>query len=480
MIPLRRKLDEEVLFLNPFTMIAEDNGHFLLNGSEQLQARFAQRDRPILELLMSGGPFRIGDLTHYLARGRINELRAKRVLLSQEAVPPLIGRDSRQCGFFSLFSDNFESSTSKLCGAEVLLLGAGAIGSHVLWNLAAMGVGRITVVDFDTVDETNLNRQLMYSYEDLGEVKADVLCSKIGKFNPAVRLTAVNQKVRSADDIDKLLVRHTLVIKAIDTPEDATELVNVVCVKRGVPFIAGGFVDYLGVVGPIYLPGRSPCAACWAPRSIKRLHGTGASFAPLTTIVSSVMSMYVFKIIVGAADSLADKMYVYDSLESNWHALPLSRTTSCVVCGREPEAKSEVPRGGAGLWAYRASIVFVLLLVDGFRLATHNQYIGLLALCVLVLSLPMLDVLCERRPDETRRQMFVISCIYCVVAFALSAHRFVGGVPGTGFGALFAVMQQVCSLVVGLAISITLIFLLLNVIMLGLKFAAKAGKEWIL
>ncbi|AIS53345.1 UBA/THIF-type NAD/FAD binding protein [Thermoanaerobacter kivui] len=110
-------------------------------------------------------------------------------------------------------------------------VGAGAIGTHVLWNFVAMGIKKITVVDFDVVEESNLNRQLFYCYEDIGKYKVEVLAEKIKKLDPQVELIIYKEKISSVQDIEKYIANKTLVIKSFDTPENATEWVNEVCVN---------------------------------------------------------------------------------------------------------------------------------------------------------------------------------------------------------------------------------------------------------
>jgi molybdopterin/thiamine biosynthesis adenylyltransferase len=473
---------EDKYFLNPFATVAEVGDAFLIGTSNPLQARFEKKDKAIIDFLISENPLQASDVARYLARSRVEELQRKRILL-REQPPSLQGRYSRQFGFFSLLSEDFRTYQSLLESADVLLLGAGAIGSHVLWNLAAMGTARITVVDFDVVDETNLNRQLMYSSEDIGEIKVDVLCSKIADFNPTVRVTPVNRKISSPADIDCLAAGKTLVIKAIDTPEQSTEWVNQVCVKRGIPFIVGGFLDYLGVVGPVYIPGRSLCAACIEPGSARRIQGTSPSFAPLTTIVSGMVSMAAFKIITGLGHTVANKLYVYNLATDGWQTMPLTPTQPCKVCGQEP--RKEVKRAHrkiSPIWWYRGSIVFFMLLGFSFRTFLHERYAGVFVFIVLLFSIPVLEIICARKPEETRRQIFAISCIYGLLSFLMSVAQNPGAFvswPIRTFDGLFSLMQGLCVGVIEAVIAITFLFFALNLAMLILKAAIIERGAWI-
>lgn len=473
---------EDKYFLNPFATVAEVGDAFVIGASNELQVRFEKKDKALIDFLTGENPFQASDVARYLARSRVEELKQKHILL-REQPPSLEGRYSRQLGFFSLLSENFRAYQSLLESADVLVLGAGAIGSHVLWNLAAMGTAKISVVDFDVVDESNLNRQLMYSSEDIGKVKVDVLCSKIGDFNPTIKLTAINRKICSPADIDCLAAGKTLIIKAIDTPEESTEWVNEVCVKRGIPFVTGGFLDHYGVVGPLYVPGKSFCAACIEFGNPKRIQGTAPSFAPLTTIVSGMISMIAFKIITGLGHTVANKLYVYRLATNAWETMPLSLTKPCKLCGLEPRKEVKpAQRSISPIWWYRGSIIFFMLVGFSFRTLLHQQYAGIFVLLVLFFSIPVLDIICARKPEETRRQIFAISCIYGFLSFLMN----VAQNPGTfftgsmsGFEGVFTVLQGVCLGIIQAVVAITFLFFVLNLFMFIVKTVIKERGAWI-
>jgi molybdopterin/thiamine biosynthesis adenylyltransferase len=473
----------ETYWLNPFATVSELESGFMLCGSGRLQMKLAKEQLPFVELLVSGRPLARRELGRYVTDSRIEEMRRKHILLT-DSLPPTTGRYSRQLGFFSLISENFEGCHSKVAQADILLLGAGAIGSHILWHLAAMGVRNITVVDYDVVEDTNLNRQLLYSTEDIGHSKVNVLCAKIAKFNPGINVVPVSQRISGPADIEEFLPGKTLVIKAIDTPEEATEWVNEVCVKHAIPFITGGFLDDVGVVGPIYLPGKSVCYACCRPGKLKRICGTGPTFAPLTGMISSLMAMCVFRIIAGTTATLANKIYTYNTFGDTWETHPLVGTQACKVCGRAADKQPQPAKNGlSGLWGYRAAIVFLMILVGAIRSITHDQYVGVVMLSALFLSMPALDLLCGKKPEETRRQIFVISCIYSLIGLVIAG--LLGNVPtlslptGWSLDSLFSLIEQVSLTVIEAAIGITCLFFLLITFMHALKTVTKERERWL-
>jgi molybdopterin/thiamine biosynthesis adenylyltransferase len=469
--------------LNPFASVLETENEFMIHATGALQVRFAKKHKPFVERLTSGEPLPASELKRYVAPSRIREMHQKKILLAGD-VPPLEGRYSRQLGFFSLITHDFEGVQARLQQADVLLLGAGGIGSHILWNLAAMGVKKITVVDFDVVDESNLNRQLMYTRDDVGKVKVHVLCEKIRAFNPEIEITAVNERIDSPADIEKHMTGKTLVVKAIDSPAQATEWVNAVCVKLGVPYISGGFVDYIGVVGPTYIPKKSVCAVCTGPVNLKRMSGTGATFAPLTTTVASKIAMFAFNIIVGSTDAIANKMYTYNPLTASWDSIPLAAQRACGVCGREPApaAPAAANTEKYKVWAYRSAIALVMAIVATMRLAAGYQYVGVLGLTVLLLSLPVLELLFPGKPAEVRRQVFAVSFIYSAFGIAVAmieSSRTLFKVTGRGFDAFFSFFEQLGLAIVTTGIAAAFLFFVLISAMYGARAAMKTSKEWI-
>src|SRR5439155_15081007 len=122
----------------------------------------------------------------------------------------------------------------------VLLLGAGGIGSGILQSLVGMGVGRVTLVDCDTVETKNLARQFAYGPATIGQRKVEAAKNWAAAYSGGTVVDAVHRRVDDATAIRELAVGHDLVITAIDSPDDIQLLVNEACVELGIPFVAGG------------------------------------------------------------------------------------------------------------------------------------------------------------------------------------------------------------------------------------------------
>ena len=473
-------MTSDIYHLNPFARIFQiDDGYSIYAYG---QMRFSARQRSFIDLLTGGSPLSISDLRLHVADSRIAEMRQKHILLEGQ-VPPTSGRHSRALGFYSMMSDDFGKVHDRVSQADVLLLGAGAVGSHILWNLAAMGVRKITVVDFDVVEDSNLNRQLLYSPCDIGLPKVDVVRRKMAEFNPDIELTVIQERICGPADIEKRLAGKTVAIRAFDTPEESMEWMNQACVKYGVPYITGGVMAELGVVGPAYLPGKTVCSACLGSARVKKISGVGPTFTSLTAIVGASISMNVFRIIVGATANLANKLFIYNVVKDSWETVPLVTQKPCTVCGREPEKPAKpAKRGVSGIAAYRCAIASMMLLAGGLRAFTHDQHPGWIVLAGLVLSMPALDLICGKKPEETQRQMFLTSCLYCVFALLILAFR--GNLPSLGspiagaFGNVIGAVESWSLLVIVAAILITVLYFLLNGAMVAFKAASRELETW--
>jgi molybdopterin/thiamine biosynthesis adenylyltransferase len=442
-------------------MVTDTPRGIILNGLPDLRVTFEREHRPIVDLLIAREKFDDAEILRLVAPTRLEELLAKKVLL-RDGDPLEQGRYSRQRGYFSLTADQPEAISHRLANAHVLVLGAGAIGSHVLWNLAAIGVGTITVVDFDVVEESNFNRQLMYNPADLGRLKVEVICERIRAFNPAIAVTGLNRRIGSEADVRALLDGVDLVVKAIDTPEESNSWVNAVCVSAQIPFIVGGFIDCVGVVGPNYVPGRSTCFACVGdPGTVRRLHGTGATFAPLTTVVSSKLAMIAYKILIKDDAKFADRIFTYDTRDGQWATEAVVPATTCRVCGAPAQpAETADPRQTPRI-LYRVSLMLLMTLTVVLREFFDQNLAGTLMLLALFATMPVVYAIEERNVPSTRRQFFVIACIYVLFGVgALLIEDFKSGaiqVPAD-FNAFYADVRSVCGLVAQAVLAVTILF----------------------
>ena len=467
--------------LNPFAFITETDNGYLICTSPALRILIAKDRGDLIQTLVSKECFTDSELQKLFPRTRIKELKRKHILLTDH-IPPLSGRYSRQLGLFSLVSDNCYENQARIEKANVLLLGAGGVGSHVLWNLASMGVKKATVIDFDRVEETNLNRQL-YKVEDIGRLKVEALCESITKFNPDIELTPVNLKLQSKEDIEDFIKGKTLVVRAIDTPMESMDWVNEVCVKHGVPAIGGGFMEYMAAIGPIYIPGKSLCTACLNLPRARRVTGVGSTLGPITTMVASYVALYSMKIMLDKTDGIIDRIYYYNTLIDQWETVELKPVRPCSLCGHGGPAQVTAPPEGENrlLWVYRLSLVGLIFVATALRVWGKQQLVGVLVVTAVILSVPILDLLCKD-PQETRRQIFVTSCLYSILALVLSlAQNLITFVHASGsfLDRMFSLVQQGCVMVLQMMLVFTVLFALMNLYMNLVYATTHKEKPWL-
>lgn len=223
----------------------------------------------------------------------------------------------------------------RLLGSHALLIGAGGLGSPVALYLGGAGVGRITVVDHDTVDETNLQRQIAHNLARVGRPKAESVREAITALNPDVQVTALNQR---ADDalLDTLIPTADVVIDGCDNFA-TRQLVNRACVRHAKPLVSGAAIRFDGQLG-VFDPRQAdaPCYACVFPpdSAVEDVRcATMGVFAPLVGIVGSLQAAEALKILAGLGSRLTSRLLMLEGRDLAFHEVALRRDPHCPVCG---------------------------------------------------------------------------------------------------------------------------------------------------
>jgi molybdopterin/thiamine biosynthesis adenylyltransferase len=223
----------------------------------------------------------------------------------------------------------------RLLDAHALVVGAGGLGSPAALFLASAGIGRLTVVDHDTVDLTNLQRQIAHDLSRLGLPKADSVAARVAALNPDVRCRAL---VRRADPalLDELVPDCGVVLDCSDNFA-TRHAVNAACVRHRVPLVAGAAIAWdaqITVVDP-----RQPASPCWAclfPPDAGHQDvacSTMGVFAPLVGIVGSLQAAEALKLLVGSGRSLAGRLLMLDARTMRFDEIAVARAPGCPVCG---------------------------------------------------------------------------------------------------------------------------------------------------
>ncbi|SNS18088.1 [sulfur carrier protein ThiS] adenylyltransferase [Noviherbaspirillum humi] len=224
----------------------------------------------------------------------------------------------------------------RLLRGHALVIGAGGLGSPAAYYLASAGMGKITLVDNDTVDLTNLQRQILHTTERIGQPKADSGKRTLAQINPEVAVEAV---VERADDarLDALVASASVVLDCSDN-FITRHAVNRACVRHGVPLVSGAAIKFdaqISVFHPV--TEQAPCYACLFPpdqQFEEVLCSTMGVFAPLVGIIGTMQAAEALKLVAGIGESLAGRLLLLDARSMEWTSIKVARNPACPVCGQ--------------------------------------------------------------------------------------------------------------------------------------------------
>jgi len=218
----------------------------------------------------------------------------------------------------------------KLKTASVLIVGAGGLGSPAALYLAAAGVGAIFLADPDVVDRSNLQRQVIYAEDDIGQAKAEAAADRLAALNPHIFVAGYNGAFE-AGNADELIQGVDLVLDGTDNFETRFT-VNAACVRHGKPLVSGAIGRWTGQVGVF---GAQPCYRCLvaeAPPDAETCVAVGVVGA-LAGVIGSLMALEAIKLIVGAGEALTGRLMIYDALAGETRTVKVAGDPECPVCG---------------------------------------------------------------------------------------------------------------------------------------------------
>ena len=231
----------------------------------------------------------------------------------------------------------------KMLEARVLLLGAGGLGSPAAYYLAAAGIGNLGIVDFDTVDLSNLQRQIIHSTERIGMLKTESAKRTIQALNPDVKVTLYNEKLDSGNII-KLLENYDYVVDGSDN-FPTRYLVNDACVMKNKTLIHGSIYRFEGQV-TVFKSDEGPCYRCLYPEppppGMVPNCQEGGVLGVLAGVIGNLQVVETLKLILGIGKPLIGKLLIYDALNTEFRNLKLRKDPKCPVCGEQPTIKELV------------------------------------------------------------------------------------------------------------------------------------------
>lgn len=282
---------------------------------------------------------------------KLDALDAVEVLTSWPADTPALSEDvaqrfDRQLPYLAEFGAPADLQRA-LGEATVTILGCGGLGTWALGALACAGVGSFVLVDDDTVDPSNLNRQVLYVDADIGRPKVECAGEWVRRFAPTTNVTTLRQRIRAVEDVAPLARDADIVVLLADWPPYELERwVNEACVAASTPYIVCGQATPMMKIGPMFVPGRTACFACEETQmrtaaslyddvvALRQRNAASAmTLGPAAGAVGTLLSLEVMHMLLGrpAATEGRAMMLNIQTFETSWE--PIERDAACSVCG---------------------------------------------------------------------------------------------------------------------------------------------------
>jgi molybdopterin/thiamine biosynthesis adenylyltransferase/rhodanese-related sulfurtransferase len=225
----------------------------------------------------------------------------------------------------------------RLKNAKVLCVGAGGLGSPALMYLAAAGVGTLGVIDFDIVDESNLQRQIIHGQSDVGRPKAESAAASIKEINPLVEVIVHNEAL-SNDNVMDIFARYDLIVDGTDN--FATRyMVNDAAVLLGKPYVWGSIYRFDGQAS-VFWAEHGPCYRCLYPEppppGMVPSCAEGGVLGVLCASIGSIQVNEAIKLLVGIGEPLVGRLMIYDALEMTYRSVKVRKDPECPLCGKNP------------------------------------------------------------------------------------------------------------------------------------------------
>lgn len=263
----------------------------------------------------------------------IMQKAAEKIEVSKELTPKEIERYSRHL----VIPEVGMEGQQKLKNARVLMIGAGGLGSPIGMYLAAAGIGTLGIIDFDTVSFSNLQRQIMYSTNDVGHSKANLAKVRLNEINPNIEIITYDTKLNRDNALD--LMKDFDIIADGSDNFAARYLVNDACVLLGKPFVYGSILRFEGQVS-FFDTKTGPCYRCLYPEPPNAGDAPsceeGGVLGVLPGIIGSIQAAEVIKYIIGKGELLRGRLLMLDALKMKFREITFEKNTDCPACGENP------------------------------------------------------------------------------------------------------------------------------------------------
>jgi adenylyltransferase/sulfurtransferase len=266
-------------------------------------------------------------------------------------IPPLVEKgpaltvdEVRRYSRHLIIPDVAMAGQQRLMNAKVLCVGAGGLGSPALMYLAAAGVGTLGIVEFDTVDESNLQRQIIHGQSDIGKSKAMSAKEKIAEINPNVNVVLHEVRLET-DNVMEIFAQYDLIVDGTDN--FATRyLVNDACVLLKKPYVWGSIYRFDGQAS-VFWAEYGPCYRCLYPEppppGMVPSCAEGGVLGVLCASIGSIQTTEAIKLLTGIGEPLIGQLMIYDALEMSYRKIKVRKDPKCPLCGEKPTQTALLP-----------------------------------------------------------------------------------------------------------------------------------------
>lgn len=217
----------------------------------------------------------------------------------------------------------------KIFASKVLIMGVGGLGSGVIMNLAALGVGQIRVVDSEIIAKENFNRQLIHKYKNLGRAKVISAKEWVGDFNPDIKVEIEKTRINELNYFN-IIEDYNIIVDCFDSYE-SKYMLNEIALRHNRILVHGSTQGYCGQVTTI-VPNKTGCLSCVLQKPSKFKNEPICTLSPVVSVISALMAQEVLKIITGSNELLLNKLLVFDGYKSETKILSYSKNPACNVC----------------------------------------------------------------------------------------------------------------------------------------------------
>ncbi|HWC33750.1 MAG TPA: adenylyltransferase/sulfurtransferase MoeZ [Mycobacteriales bacterium] len=251
--------------------------------------------------------------------------------------PELTPNEIRRYSRHLIIPDVAMDGQKRLKNAKVLCVGAGGLGSPALMYLAAAGVGTLGIIDFDVVDESNLQRQVIHGQSDVGRSKAESAKASVAEINPLVAVNLHTDRLDSSN-VMEIFSQYDLIVDGTDN--FATRyLVNDACVLLNKPYVWGSIYRFDGQAS-VFWSEHGPCYRCLYPEppppGMVPSCAEGGVLGVLCASIGSIQVNEAIKVITGIGEPIVGRLMIYDALEMTYRSVKVRKDPECAICGKNP------------------------------------------------------------------------------------------------------------------------------------------------